>query len=92
MSEGSDSAWAFYSNFRLKSETTGYTLEIGGYWSASNAPDSLTYHNRAAWSSKNQDSDYGMYIHCARAHKGAFWYKNCNKVNPLGQADNNNAG
>jgi angiopoietin 2 len=47
--------WAEYSTFRVYDESSGYTLNIGGY--TGNAGDSLTYVNGRMFSTKDKDQD-----------------------------------
>ena len=65
MSEGNESVWALYSNFRVKGSVNLYALVIGGYSSSSTAPDSLAYHNGSSWSTSDQDNDFSAYTSCA---------------------------
>ncbi|XP_003388877.1 PREDICTED: ryncolin-1-like, partial [Amphimedon queenslandica] len=65
--------YATYSTFKVGNADTEYKLTVSGY--AGNAGDSLSYHNGAEFSTKDQDNDDSS-GNCATAYDGAWWYKN----------------
>ena len=71
---------AFYSNFRVNFAGP-YSLSISGYDAVhSTLKDSLSYANRAPFSTSDNDND----VHdsnCAAVYKGAWWYKGCHTSN-----------
>uniref|UniRef100_A0A672RMD0 Tenascin-like n=1 Tax=Sinocyclocheilus grahami TaxID=75366 RepID=A0A672RMD0_SINGR len=46
--------------------------------------DSLSYHQNRPFSTYNNDNDIAV-TNCALSYKGAFWYKNCHRVNLMGK-------
>ncbi|XP_042596658.1 mucin-3A-like isoform X2 [Cyprinus carpio] len=75
---GNDTAFAHYTNFNISSETNHYEIELSGYFGT--AGDSMKYHNRRPFSTKDRDPST-LSIHCAKAYLGGWWYKNCYKAN-----------
>ncbi|XP_059423508.1 mucin-3A isoform X1 [Carassius carassius] len=75
---GNDTAFAHYANFSISSETNHYEIELSGYFGT--AGDSMKYHNRRPFSTKDRDPNT-LSIHCAKAYLGGWWYKNCYKAN-----------
>ena len=67
-------AFAKYSHFKVGNEASNYKLEVSGY--SGNSGDSLTYHNRMQFTTKDRDNDPSL-NQCAVIHKGAWWYNNC---------------
>jgi len=67
-------AYELYSNFRIGSESSDYTLETVGTPSG-DAGDSLTYHLFMKFSTKDRDNDINSKIHCAQSYTGGWWYK-----------------
>ncbi|XP_078406450.1 tenascin isoform X1 [Cetorhinus maximus] len=77
-----DSAYAVYDKFLVSDSKSRYKLHVGGY--SGNAGDSLTYHNGRPFSTKDRDNDVAV-TNCALSYKGAWWYKNCHRVNLNGK-------
>ncbi|XP_030639128.1 tenascin [Chanos chanos] len=75
---GNDTAYAHYSNFSVDSEANNYAIEISGY--SGTAGDSMRYHNGRPFSTRDRDPS-PLSIHCAKAYRGGWWYKNCYKAN-----------
>ncbi|XP_014728614.1 PREDICTED: tenascin isoform X2 [Sturnus vulgaris] len=50
--------------------------------------DSMTYHNGRSFSTFDKDHDSAI-TNCALSYKGAFWYKNCHRVNLMGRYGDN---
>lgn len=46
--------------------------------------DSMTYHQGRPFSTFDNDNDIAV-TNCALSYKGAFWYKNCHRVNLMGK-------
>lgn len=46
--------------------------------------DSLSYHHGRPFSTKDKDNDNAV-TNCALSYKGAWWYKNCHRVNLNGK-------
>ncbi|KAI0220776.1 Fibrinogen C domain-containing protein 1-B [Lamellibrachia satsuma] len=70
--------YAVYSNFAVASKGDKYKLSLGTY--NGTAGDSLTRHAGHSFSTKDRDND--VYRgHCARNHKGAWWYYACDASN-----------
>ena len=66
--------YAKYGKFNIGDEQAKYRLEVGSY--SGTASDSLAYHNKMAFSTKDRDND----IHprnCAVMYTGAWWYRHC---------------
>lgn len=51
--------------------------------------DSMAYHNGRPFSTFDKDTDSAI-TNCALSYKGAFWYKNCHRVNLMGRYGDNN--
>lgn len=51
--------------------------------------DSMAYHNGRSFSTYDKDTDSAI-TNCALSYKGAFWYKNCHRVNLMGRYGDNN--
>ena len=71
--------FAKYGNFKIGDEQVKYRLEVGSY--SGTAGDSLRYHNKMAFSTKDRDSS----ISCAVGWTGAWWYNNCHNSNLNGK-------
>ncbi|XP_043203162.1 microfibril-associated glycoprotein 4-like [Amphibalanus amphitrite] len=66
--------YALYQDFRISSELDGYTLSISNY--TGTAGDGLQWQwsvNRK-FSTRDRDQDGWPDGHCARRHRGAWWY------------------
>jgi len=50
--------------------------------------DSMTYHHSRPFSAYDHDNDIAV-TNCALSYKGAFWYKNCHRVNIMGRYGDN---
>ena len=75
-------AYAKYGKFNIGDEQAKYRLEVGSY--SGTAGDSLAYHNKMAFSTKDRDNDiYSR--NCAVMGTGAWWYKRCHNVNLNGK-------
>ncbi|CAC5389862.1 Fibrinogen-like protein A,Ryncolin-4,Angiopoietin-related protein 7,Angiopoietin-related protein 1,Ficolin-3,Ficolin-1-B,Techylectin-5A,Ficolin-2,Ryncolin-1,Tenascin-R,Fibrinogen-like protein 1,Angiopoietin-1,Tenascin-X,Fibrinogen C domain-containing protein 1-A,Tenascin-N,Veficolin-1,Ryncolin-3,Tenascin,Fibroleukin, Fibrinogen C domain-containing protein 1,Ryncolin-2,Angiopoietin-related protein 6,Techylectin-5B,Angiopoietin-related protein 2,Angiopoietin-2,Microfibril-associated glycoprotein 4,Ficolin-1- len=85
-----DKAYAKYSTFSISDESTNYILTVNGY--SGTAGDSLKYHNKQAFSTKDKDNDRNS-GNCAELYKGGWWYGSCNNSNLkglyLGNKENN---
>lgn len=57
---------------------------FGTYPSVRLPGDSLTYHQGRPFSTYDNDNDIAV-TNCALSYKGAFWYKNCHRVNLMGK-------
>ena len=74
--------YAKYGKFNIGDEQAKYRLEVGSY--SGTAGDSLAYHNKMAFSTKDRDNDiYSR--NCAVIGTGAWWYKSCHNVNLNGK-------
>ncbi|XP_077354308.1 tenascin-like isoform X2 [Festucalex cinctus] len=80
--DGGDSAYAQYDKFSIAEPRTRYKLYIGAY--SGTAGDSMTYHQGRPFSTFDNDNDIAV-TNCALSYKGAFWYKNCHRVNLMGK-------
>lgn len=49
----------------------------------------MAYHNGRYFSTFDKDTDSAI-TNCALSYKGAFWYKNCHRVNLMGRYGDNN--
>ena len=49
--------------------------------SKGSADDSLAYHNRMQFTTKDNDNDAKVRGNCATKWKGAWWYNNCHFSN-----------
>lgn len=48
----------------------------------------MAYHNGRSFSTFDKDTDSAI-TNCALSYKGAFWYKNCHRVNLMGRYGDN---
>lgn len=48
----------------------------------------MTYHQGRPFSTYDNDNDIAV-TNCALSYKGAFWYKNCHRVNLMGKYGDN---
>uniref|UniRef100_A0A8C6JX38 Tenascin n=1 Tax=Melopsittacus undulatus TaxID=13146 RepID=A0A8C6JX38_MELUD len=79
-------AYAVYDRFSVGDSKTRYRLRVDGY--SGTAGDSMTYHNGRSFSTFDKDNDSAI-TNCALSYKGAFWYKNCHRVNLMGRYGDN---
>ncbi|XP_048196341.1 tenascin isoform X2 [Perognathus longimembris pacificus] len=82
-----DTAYAVYDRFSVGDAKTRYRLKVEGY--SGTAGDSMAYHNGRSFSTFDKDTDSAI-TNCALSYKGAFWYKNCHRVNLMGRYGDNN--
>ncbi|XP_069868378.1 tenascin isoform X1 [Dipodomys merriami] len=82
-----DTAYAVYDRFSVGDAKTRYKLKVEGY--SGTAGDSMAYHNGRSFSTFDKDTDSAI-TNCALSYKGAFWYKNCHRVNLMGRYGDNN--
>ncbi|XP_072816099.1 tenascin isoform X3 [Vicugna pacos] len=80
-------AYAVYDRFSVGDARTRYKLKVEGY--SGTAGDSMAYHNGRSFSTFDKDTDSAI-TNCALSYKGAFWYKNCHRVNLMGRYGDNN--
>ncbi|XP_073717259.1 tenascin [Misgurnus anguillicaudatus] len=81
-----DSAYAQYDKFSVSEPRSHYKVHVGGY--SGTAGDSMTYHHGRPFSTYDHDKDIAV-TNCALSYKGAFWYKNCHRVNIMGRYGDN---
>ncbi|XP_025028940.1 tenascin, partial [Python bivittatus] len=81
-----ETAYALYDKFTVGDARTRYRMKVDGY--SGTAGDSMTYHNGRAFSTFDKDNDSAI-TNCALSYKGAFWYKNCHRVNLMGRYGDN---
>ncbi|XP_062605661.1 ficolin-1-like [Saccostrea cucullata] len=62
-----------YSTFAVGDEQNKYELRVSGY--SGTAGDSLSYHNKMKFTTKDQDNDIRRRSNCAIDYKGAWWYR-----------------
>nr|XP_029137014.1 tenascin isoform X4 [Labrus bergylta] len=77
-----ESAYAQYDKLTIAEPRTRYKIYIGAY--SGTAGDSMTYHQGRPFSTYDNDNDIAV-TNCALSYKGAFWYKNCHRVNLMGK-------
>uniref|UniRef100_A0A5F9C8F6 Tenascin n=1 Tax=Oryctolagus cuniculus TaxID=9986 RepID=A0A5F9C8F6_RABIT len=82
-----ETAFAVYDKFSVGDAKTRYRLRVEGY--SGTAGDSMAYHNGRSFSTFDKDTDSAI-TNCALSYKGAFWYKNCHRVNLMGRYGDNN--
>ncbi|XP_058158475.1 tenascin isoform X2 [Dasypus novemcinctus] len=82
-----ETAYAVYDRFSVGDAKTRYKLKVEGY--SGTAGDSMAYHNGRSFSTFDKDTDSAI-TNCALSYKGAFWYKNCHRVNLMGKYGDNN--
>ncbi|XP_032721596.1 tenascin isoform X5 [Lontra canadensis] len=82
-----ETAYAVYDKFSVGDAKTRYKLRVEGY--SGTAGDSMAYHNGRSFSTFDKDTDSAI-TNCALSYKGAFWYKNCHRVNLMGRYGDNN--
>ncbi|XP_063172525.1 tenascin isoform X1 [Candoia aspera] len=81
-----ETAYALYNKFTVGDAKTRYRMKVEGY--SGTAGDSMSYHNKLPFSTFDKDSDSAI-TNCALSYKGAFWYKNCHRVNLMGRYGDN---
>ncbi|XP_075691657.1 tenascin isoform X1 [Rhinoderma darwinii] len=81
-----ETAFAVYDKFGVGDSKSRYRLKVDGY--SGTAGDSMTYHNGRPFSTYDKDNDSAI-TNCALSYKGAFWYKNCHRVNLMGRFGDN---
>ncbi|NXH74805.1 TENA protein, partial [Hydrobates tethys] len=81
-----ETAYAVYDRFSVGDAKSRYQLRVDGY--SGTAGDSMTYHNGRSFSTFDKDNDSAI-TNCALSYKGAFWYKNCHRVNLMGRYGDN---
>ncbi|XP_056142761.1 tenascin [Lampris incognitus] len=81
-----ETAYAHYDKFSVSEPRTRYKVHVGGY--SGTAGDSMTYHHGRPFSTYDHDNDIAV-TNCALSYKGAFWYKNCHRVNLMGRYGDN---
>ena len=77
--------YALYYFFNVDKPSNMYRLSVGGY--SGTTGDSLSYHNRMAFTTLDEDNDESTTGNCARSstgwrggsgYPGGWWYKECN--------------
>ncbi|XP_054704377.1 tenascin isoform X2 [Grus americana] len=81
-----ETAHAVYDRFSVGDAKSRYRLRVDGY--SGTAGDSMMYHNGRSFSTFDKDNDSAI-TNCALSYKGAFWYKNCHRVNLMGRYGDN---
>ncbi|KAM6046833.1 tenascin isoform 6-T7 [Theristicus caerulescens] len=81
-----ETAYAVYDRFSVGDSKSRYRLRVDGY--SGTAGDSMTYHTGRSFSTFDKDNDSAI-TNCALSYKGAFWYKNCHRVNLMGRYGDN---
>ncbi|XP_031733206.1 tenascin isoform X3 [Anarrhichthys ocellatus] len=81
-----ETAHAQYDKFSISEPRSRYKVHVGGY--SGTAGDSMTYHHGRPFSTYDHDNDIAV-TNCALSYKGAFWYKNCHRVNLMGRYGDN---
>ncbi|XP_076020090.1 tenascin-like [Genypterus blacodes] len=81
-----ETAYAQYDKFTIAEPRTRYKVYVGAY--SGTAGDSMTYHQGRPFSTYDKDNDIAV-TNCALSYKGAFWYKNCHRVNLMGKYGDN---
>ncbi|KAG2455437.1 TENA protein, partial [Polypterus senegalus] len=84
--DGEETAYAHYDKFSVSDGRSRYKVSVGGY--SGTAGDSMTYHQGRPFSTYDKDNDVAV-TNCALSYKGAFWYKNCHRVNLMGRYGDN---
>ncbi|XP_063792983.1 tenascin isoform X1 [Pseudophryne corroboree] len=84
--DGDETAFAVYDTFSVGDSKSRFKLRVGGY--SGTAGDSMTYHDGRPFSTYDKDNDSAI-TNCALSYKGAFWYKNCHRVNLMGRYNDN---
>nr|XP_035111670.1 tenascin isoform X14 [Callithrix jacchus] len=87
LQDNGETAFAVYDKFSVGDAKTRYKLKVEGY--SGTAGDSMAYHNGRSFSTFDKDTDSAI-TNCALSYKGAFWYRNCHRVNLMGRYGDNN--
>ncbi|KAM9068552.1 tenascin isoform 7-T9 [Sarcophilus harrisii] len=87
LQDNGETAYAIYDRFSVGDAKSRYKLKVDGY--SGTAGDSMAYHNGRSFSTYDKDTDSAI-TNCALSYKGAFWYKNCHRVNLMGRYGDNN--
>ncbi|XP_041094570.1 tenascin-like isoform X4 [Polyodon spathula] len=82
-----ESAYAQYDKFTIGDPRSRFKINVGGY--SGTAGDSMSYHQGRPFSTYDKDNDIAV-TNCALSYKGAFWYKNCHRVNLMGRYGDDN--
>lgn len=80
--DSGESVYAQYDKFTIAEPRTRYKIYVGAY--SGTAGDSMIYHQGRPFSTYDNDNDIAV-TNCALSYKGAFWYKNCHRVNLMGK-------
>ena len=73
-----------YFSLQVASEADGYMLDYQGY--RGTAGDAMQlYHMGVRFSTFDMDNDNTPHDHCARTHRGGWWYRDCDHANLNGQ-------
>ncbi|XP_066569231.1 tenascin isoform X2 [Amia ocellicauda] len=86
MRDQGETAYAQYDKFSVSEPRSRYKVYVGAY--SGTAGDSMTYHHGRPFSTYDNDNDIAV-TNCALSYKGAFWYKNCHRVNLMGRYNDN---
>nr|XP_023651338.1 tenascin-like isoform X4 [Paramormyrops kingsleyae] len=81
-----ETAYALYDDFSVTDPRSRFKIQVGSY--SGTAGDSLSYHHGRPFSTYDNDNDIAV-TNCALSYKGAFWYKNCHRVNLMGRYGDN---
>lgn len=76
-------AFAKYERFSVGPENLKYRLSVRFF--SGTAGNSLGYHNKMAFSTKDADNDLWVKGNCADDLTGAWWFNNCHHSNLNGQ-------
>ncbi|XP_063288385.1 tenascin isoform X3 [Pelobates fuscus] len=85
--DNDETAYAVYDKFVVGDSRSRYRMTVEGY--SGTAGDSMSYHNGHRFSTYDKDNDSAI-TNCALSYRGAFWYKNCHRVNLMGRYGDNN--
>ncbi|KAM6986508.1 tenascin-like [Aplochiton taeniatus] len=86
LKDSGESVYAQYDRFTVAEPRSRYKVNVGAY--SGTAGDSMTYHQGRPFSTYDNDNDVAV-TNCALSYKGAFWYKNCHRVNLMGKYGDN---
>ena len=76
-------AYAKYGSFGVGDEQSLYQLSVDSY--SGSAGDSLFYHNKMKFTTKDRDNDVEGDKNCAVSQKGGWWFKSCDISNLNGK-------